>query len=368
MRKPYTFDRVVRILIGIAVLLFIFLVIQRLSNVLLPFLISWLIAYILQPVVKFFQSKLMMRNRALAVGLTLLIFVGVILGALFILIPMIVEELGTLSKLTVQYAQKIDTNSFIPQQWRNAVVNYLSGLDVDTVIHDDNFIATLKSLAPQLLNIVDSSISFVMGFAVVVVMFIYLIFMMLDFENLSKGIFNIVPHKYRPLVGGIISDLEAGMNRYFRGQALVATIVGTLFVIGFSIISLPLAVVLGIMIGILDLIPYFKIIGVIPVVTIGVLHSAESNKTVSTVLISILAVFVVIQLIEDLVLVPRIMGKVTGLNPAVILLSLSIWSTLMGVSGLIIALPVTTLMISYYKRYVLKENEHSPESETEKVE
>ena len=89
---------------------------------------------------------------------------------------------------------------------------------------------------------------------------------------------------------------------------------------------------------------------------LGLLQSFETGQNFTSVLIGIAVVFVVIQLLEDMILTPRIMGKVTGLNPAVILLSLSIWGSLMGMVGLIIALPLTTLMISYYKRFVLEEN------------
>ncbi|MFA6582128.1 MAG: AI-2E family transporter, partial [Paludibacter sp.] len=79
------------------------------------------------------------------------------------------------------------------------------------------------------------------------------------------------------------------------------------------------------------------------------------GQSYGSILLGIAIVFIIIQILEELILVPRIMGKVTGLNPAVILLSLSIWGALMGMVGMIIALPMTTLIISYYKRYVLKE-------------
>ena len=69
--------------------------------------------------------------------------------------------------------------------------------------------------------------------------------------------------------------------------------------------------------------------------------------------LAVVIVFVVVQLFQDLFLVPKIMGKVTGLKPAVILLSLSVWGSLMGIIGMIIALPLTTLIVSYYKRWVL---------------
>jgi predicted PurR-regulated permease PerM len=353
--KPFTLDRVVRLIIGLCILVFLFIVIERLSNVLLPFLISWLIAYLLQPIVKFFQVTLKLKRRGLAVAATLLLFFSILIGMGWLLIPMILDELIKLMNLTVIYAKEIDTNSFIPLAWQHSINNYISSMNIQKMLNNENIMSIVKNMAPKIWDILNNSFSYIMGVAVIFVMFIYLVFILLDFENISDSWFKIIPPKYRPIAGEIINDLEIGMNRYFRGQALVASIVGTLFIIGFSIIQLPLAVALGILIGILDLVPYLKVMGIIPAITLGVLHAAESNTSFNTVLISILVVFAIVQIIEDLFLVPRIMGKVTGLNPAVILLSLSIWGTLMGVSGLIIALPMTTLIISYYKRYVLKE-------------
>jgi len=152
------------------------------------------------------------------------------------------------------------------------------------------------------------------------------------------------------------------MNRYFRGQALIALIVGILFTIGFSIIGLPLAIIMGMLIGLLTMVPYLKAIALIPTLMLGLLQSFETGQSFGSILIGIAIVYIIIQLLEDLFLTPRIMGKVTGLNPAVILLSLSIWGSLMGMVGLIIALPVTTLIISYYKRFVLNENENNIEN------
>jgi len=139
----------------------------------------------------------------------------------------------------------------------------------------------------------------------------------------------------------------------------VASIVTVLFAIGFSIIGLPLSIVLALFLGVLNMVPYLQNIAVIPAVFLAFLQSAETGQSFLSIMIWLVAVFVVIQIIEDVLLVPNIMKKATGLNPAVVLLSLSIWGSLMGMVGLIIALPLTTVIISYYKRFVL--NEEKPD-------
>ena len=146
------------------------------------------------------------------------------------------------------------------------------------------------------------------------------------------------------------------MNRYFRGQALVAFCVGVLFSIGFLIIDFPLAIGLGMFIGLLNMVPYLQIIGFIPTILLALLKAADTGQNFWWVLGLALLVFCIVQLIQDTILVPKIMGKITGLNPAIILLSLSVWGSLMGMLGMIIALPCTTLLLSYYQRYIRKKD------------
>ena len=351
--KPFTFDRVVRILIGLTVITLLFFLIKRLSDVLLPFLIAWLLAYILQPFVVFFQYKLKFKSRLLSVVATLLLFFGTLTGIIWLLVPIVSVEIQKLSLLAVSYSQKLDVNSFLPITWQRQIQHYLSHLNFQTIWNDQTIMDAIKRLAPQVWDLINGSLDFVLGFAVVIVVFLYLIFIMLDYEKISKDWFTIIPPKYKPLITEIIYDLESGMNRYFRGQALIALIVGVLFAIGFSIVGLPLAIIMGLLIGLLTMVPYLKAIAIIPCLVLGLLQSMETGQSYGSVLLGIAIVFVIIQSLEDMFLTPKIMGKVTGLNPAVILLSLSVWGSLMGVVGMIIALPMTTLMISYYKRFVL---------------
>ena len=143
----------------------------------------------------------------------------------------------------------------------------------------------------------------------------------------------------------------------------VALCVGILFSIGFLIIDFPLAIGLGLFIGALNMVPYLQIIGFVPTIMLAILKAADTGDNFWIIIASATAVFIVVQIIQDGYLVPRIMGKITGLNPAIILLSLSVWGSLMGMLGMIIALPLTTLMLSYYQRYIInQENIYRTES------
>ena len=355
--KPYTFDRVVRMLIGLAILVFIFILITKLSDALLPFLIAWLLAYLLQPIVHFFQYKLRFKIRLLSIACALVLVVGFISVMFLFLTPRVSNEISKLSQLVVLYAKGINVNTLLPAAWQNEIRSYLSQMDIQSLFQNQTVMSVVKKIAPELWNVVNSSLHFVWGLTVVVIVLLYLVLILLNYDKLANGLFDIIPPKYRPMVTEVLLDVENSMNRYFRGQAFIALIVGILFAIGFSIIHLPLAIVLGLFIGLVNMVPYLKIIGIIPTAAMGLLQSAETGQSYGSIILGIAIVFIAIQMIEDLVLTPNIMGKLTGLNPAIILLSLSVWGTLLGMIGLIIATPLTTLILSYYNRFVLNEDQ-----------
>lgn len=354
-KTPYTFDRVVRILIGVGVTTVIFLVLKYLSPVLLPFIIGWLIAYLLHPFVEFFQHKLKFKYRLPSILTTLILFFGSITGIIILLIPMISSEISKVSDMIVYFTQNFDMMGVIPDAWEDSLTHYIQRIDLEATLNNPNFQDFLKNIAPKLWGYLNNSINFIFGLVVLIIVFIYMFFILLDYDKINNDWVNIIPVKYRSIVREIYNDLVNSMNRYFRGQALIALIVGILFSIGFYLIDLPLAIVFGIFVGMLNLVPYLQTISFIPAFFLILLKMQETGASFGSVFLGVIIVYIVVQSIQDLILVPKIMGKVTGLNPAVILLSLSIWGYMMGILGMIIALPMTTLIISYYKRWVLKE-------------
>ena len=123
-----------------------------------------------------------------------------------------------------------------------------------------------------------------------------------------------------------------------------------------------MAIGLGILIGIMDLIPYLHTFALIPTAFLAMLKAANTGQNFWVIFGMAFAVFAVVQIISDMIVTPKIMGKAMGLNPAILLLSLSVWGSLLGFIGLIIALPLTSLIIAYWKRYVTKEDGVIPPS------
>ena len=190
---------------------------------------------------------------------------------------------------------------------------------------------------------------------------LYTFLILLDYEDINRGWPNLLPVRYRTFAKQVVSDVEVSMNKYFRGQALVALCVGILFSIGFLIIDFPIAVGLGMFIGLLNMVPYLQLIGFVPAILLAIVKAADTGQNFWMIMLLVLIVFAVVQIIQDTFLTPKIMGHVTGLHSAIILLSLSIWGSLLGILGMIIALPLTTLSINYYQKFVIRKERLSDE-------
>jgi len=166
-RKPYTLDRVVRLVIGLLILVFIFLLVKRLSNVLLPFFIAFLLAYYLDPIVVFFQKKVKIRKRGLAVLCTLLSFLIILAGVLWIIIPQITNEAVKLSKIVSDYSNNFNIGSLIPPAWQEQIKATIATLDFKALLNNENILNEIKKLAPGFWSMVTSSVNFLLGFVVI---------------------------------------------------------------------------------------------------------------------------------------------------------------------------------------------------------
>ena len=352
--KPFTFDRAIRLLIGIAIGVMLFLLVKKLSGVILPFLIALLFAYMIFPLVKLFQYKLRVKFRPIAIVLALITIFGAITLLILVLTPFIrYEYMEVQIFLSAFINNTTNFGSIVPAEWIEFIKNKLALLDIQNLFSTQNVMQFVETMSAQLWRFVTGSFNILISLFIIFIIFLYIFFILLDYETLEKGWATLVPEKYRPFAIQLASDVQTGMNKYFRSQALIAFIVGILFAIGFKIIGFPLGITLGLFMGVLNLVPYLQTLGLIPMILLAAIKAGGTNESFFLILLSAVIVLAVVQVIQDMFLVPKIMGRTTGLKPAVILLSLSIWGVLLGLVGMIIALPMTTLLISYYKRFIL---------------
>ncbi len=361
LNKPFTIDRTVRtaILVGLCYLSFILL--DYLSDVLIPFAVAMLLAYLIDPFVLFLQKKLKIKSRVVTVVLSLVIVFGLLFIMFYFLIPLLYREFVSMGKLISTLASSQD----LEQQYLQKVPKDVSEYIV-TMVNSEEFrnfftpekvnellVDGLKNILPKASGLFSETINLMLSLAGLMIIFLYLIFILKDYRGIVEGAKDLIPPNIKARVLHFIEDFRNAMRTYFRAQGLIATIVGVLFAIGFSIISLPLGLLMGLFVGLLNMVPYLQTISLIPVSFLALFHCIEKGVPFWQYMGLVLIVYVVVQSIQDLFLIPKIMGNATGMNPAMILLSLSIWGKLLGLLGLLIALPVTFLLVSYYRSFII---------------
>lgn len=362
--REFTFDRIARMFVLTIIVLLILWGVRQIWDVLLPFLLAGIFAYVVMPLVRFFQYTLRLRSRGLSVILTLGVIGALIYLAIIYVVPSVKEEVEKTLQMISSYSGGQDLISMLlPRSVRDYFTSNRTWGNLSRNLSIDKVIENTKLILDQVGGIINSTLSvFSWGF-VFLMGIVYFIFILLDFENLGRGIISLFPVSLRPMMRTVFSDLDRYMNSYFRGQALVALSVGVLLSIGFNIIGLPMATAMGIFIGLLNFIPYMQALGIIPLGLAGLLMAAQNGENVFVCLLIAYGVLLIVQIIQDMILVPRIMGHTMGMRPSLILLVLTIWGSLLGFFGMLIALPATMFLYSFYKRYILEDKEYIAEVE-----
>ena len=365
MSKEITFDKFIRWAGIVTLVIAVLYITNYLSDVLLPFFIAWFFAYLLYPVVKFIEKKLHVKVRALSILLAMGAAIAIVGGVIWLIIPPMIDQFDKLGEVLTRWVhQTTHTNNLtmLIKEWLQD-----NQSTIERFLKSKDFSDALKTTMPKVFSVVSQTATVLMSIVASMITLLYMFFILLDYETLTANWVRIFPKKNRPFWSALMKDVERELNNYIRGQGLVALCMGIMFCIGFTIIGFPMAIGLGILIGIMDLVPYLHTFALIPTAFLAMLKAADTGQNFWLVFGLAFLVFCVVQVITDMVVTPKIMGKAMGLNPAILLLSLSVWGALLGFLGLIVALPLTTLIIAYWQRYVTKEKPQYHEETGENV-
>ncbi len=352
-RQQITFDKAARWTMIALLVIAVFFIVRSLSGVLLPFAIAWFLAYLIHPAVKFVQYKMHVRSRVLSIIIALLFVIGILVAFFWAIIPPFIEQVDRLINVINNYIKQSDDANQVAAYVQDWLEN--NHHEIEQFFSSDDFMKTVKETMPKVFNFVSQTASIIISIFASFITLLYMFFILLDYEVLTEKWIKIFPKKNRPFWKALAKDAERELNNYIRGQGMVALTMGILFCIGFTIIDFPMAIGLGILIGILDLVPYLHTAALIPTAFLALMKAADTGQNFWIIFGSAVLIFIIVQVIIDMIVTPKIMGKAMGLNPAILLLSLSVWGALLGFIGLIIALPLTTLIIAYWQRYVTKD-------------
>lgn len=405
----YTFDRVVRMVLGAATLLVVLALLRYLSDVLLPFAAAVVLAYLLNPLVTLLERRTKRRGAAVAITIVGLGIVGLVLAA--IVVPLMIGQGRAFGDALEKLRDDLATSVEVPAEpgdvstettdvsytgtalieksatgWRELKEGWaqyrrdaetlsrserlanlreqMSGTYIgdllDRIIEyteSEEFNRLLVDAAKRIAiggwTVVAFMVNLLLGLTGLIIVLLYLVFLLLDFPEYARTWKTFLPPQYRDGIVEFGEQFSIAMRRYFRGQAVVALLVGILLAIGFTIIGLPMAVPFGLFVGLLNMVPYLQTVGLVPAMLLAGMRAVEGDSSFIASVVLTLLVFAVVQVIQDAIITPRVMGKATGLRPVAILLGLFIWGKLLGFLGLLLAIPLTCLGIAYYRRYVL---------------
>jgi len=297
-----------------------------------PFLAAFAIAYILNPAITLMDRKGIRRHYGI------LLIYGIIIGILVILsmsfFPRIAGEIRRLIEVLPQYVENAYENfqvfydrnfhriGFLPENLENIG----EMLDLNMERFQDVFLGAFGSITQTFRGF------FVRGINVILTPIIAFYFLK-DREKFKHSIIMLIPQRVRREALMIGYDMNTALGGFVRGQLLVALFVGTLTTVSLLILRVEFAVLVGMIAGIANIIPYLgPIIGIVPAVFFALLDGPAKA-------IWVIAVFTVIQQIESGIVTPRVVGKRVGIHPVFVMLSLMIGGRVFGILGMLIAVP-----------------------------
>ena len=317
---------------------------QPIMAVLSPFIVALGVAYILNPVAQWLQQYKI--PPLVSVLIIYLLFFGLVTLLLILIIPVVIEEVNHLIEQIPEY---IETAKDLLARFNEAFGRLELPQSVQEALD-----AGLKNLEKWLLDsltrIPGITTNLARGVFNVFLVLILTFYFIKDFTLIRRGFFSLVPDKNKPRVRKIYTEIDSSLGNYIRGQLLICTIVGLSTYIGLLLLGVDFALILGIIVGITNIIPYFgPFIGAMPVIIVALLTSPLLALKAALVMVAI-------QQVESHFLSPQILGKSVGLHPALVILALIAGGQFFGIIGMILAVPTAAVIrILVYNLWLARE-------------
>ncbi|ANB61987.1 AI-2E family transporter [Anoxybacteroides amylolyticum] len=331
------FIRVTKVLLVVVLVYFIMRVkefwlpaLRVLGTVLTPFVLGAFIAYLLHPVVEYLHAKGW--PRALAILLIYVLFFGGIGYGAYKGIPIFLKQL---QDMTESLPLLVDTY----KGWTDKIHDGTAAWPKQIHQRVETTILEIEALLGLWIAKAVTSVKHVLNSVLVFLLVPFIAFYLLkDIERIKKAAWEWTPKKWRNEGIAFLKDVDKSLGSYVRGQLLVCVLVGSVAALSFWIAGMKYALLLGIIVGATNVIPYFgPIIGAIPA---ALLAATVSLKMV----LIVLAIIFVLQFIEGNVLSPLIVGKSLHMHPLVIMFSLFLGGEIAGVVGMMIAVPLVAIV------------------------
>ena len=313
-------------------------------HILAPFIVAFVLAYILNPFVSWLEKRRVRRRYAVAIVFVTIL--GGVAAVLFLVLPRLYMEI---TKLATVLPQTISNLAAILASFRENL--HAAGLPSKVTLALDQHLAEIEvALVNAFDKILDNLPKRLSSVSLLMISPVLAIYFLLDWDKISNFFLRLVPRSGRIQWQRILQDISYVVRSYIRGDVIVAIIVGILTAIGVKLVGMDYALLIGAICAITDLIPYFgPIIGAVPAILLALTKSPLMAVKVAVVLI-------VVQQLESNVISPKIVGDQVGLHPLWIVFALLAGGELWGVIGMLLAVPaagIIQVIIRHIYRYLV---------------
>ncbi|MGI6588927.1 MAG: AI-2E family transporter [Peptococcia bacterium] len=333
------FRRPLVLLLGFFLLFWLF---YLLKGILVPFVIGFIFAYILAPFVQILENRRI--PRSVAIIISYVFFLGLIALFIFYAVPLLLRDLNQLVSLIPRYVQSIQetlwqmqdgySRASLPEGVRQVIDGTITRVEQMSLGLVQGFIQGLIGLLGQSFNLILAPI----------VSYYFL----KDFNYLGEHLLKVIPLRYRNEVNQVGKEINQVLRGFIKGSLLVAFWVGLLTTLGMSIIGMDFSVLIGIMVGVTNIIPYFgAIISAVPTLLLALLKS-------KWLALYVLGLMILVHQLESNIISPRILGSSVGLHPLIIIFSLLAGGRLWGFGGLLFAVPLVAVLKVIVKHLYLR--------------
>jgi predicted PurR-regulated permease PerM len=344
---PFRKSKIVKIFLTLSVLLFLVWFLHSISGLLLPFILAFLLAYILNPLVEYLGKKNV--SRTISSLLIILLFLSIVILLIIFLAPTIafqfteliaslpiaIQDLGMwFEKVLLPWAAEL---GFPTQSIQDKLLNEMP--------------ARLEQIITTLLNSLSglfTGLSIILTQVVNIILIPFLTFYMLkDFNEIKALVKSLFPYSSREKASDYYHKIDNLMGSFLRGSLICAVIHGIGVYIFLAILGVKFSIFLGALSALLNVIPYVGLLLSIFVTVIVALFSGDPGLQIPLVILLYLAQ----NLLETSYIIPKIIGDRIGLHPALLILSLMVFSYFYGFVGMLIAMPVVSILIMFFKEW-----------------
>lgn len=352
---------------GIGVFAVFLIAAWKLENLATLLLLSFLCAYVLNPLVSRLE-RLRFLNRAAAVVITLIGFSACFLALLFVVLPEVIHEFRQFLGGLPQYLTRLET---VAVPWVEEQLGITVPLSISEAV--DQFGQEINDLTPKMLGWATSFAATLFGgtfsmaakVAAVFMFPMFLFFLLKDYKVVVGTVDGLIPPRNKKNLHELASQIDKSLSAFLHGQFMVMLVLGTLYAVGYSVVGIPVAIGVGLVTGILCFIPYF---GAATGFVLALLLSLLAQKGIGTVA-GVAIVFGTVQLLDAVLITPRIIGGQLGLSPLWIIIALMAGGELFGFFGILLAVPTTAVLkvltshsIKRYKNSSIYRDSDAPSS------